>query len=198
MPSLSSPVFKKTGPWSPMPYPWVPTVKGRNPATRSAPPIRLSSRCKVLRQRAFLDLFHARRVHMPYRPLEQYPPPIGRLYGSPGAGVGNRPGEEGIDTDKLHENSIYPESFRALRSEKRPPPSRETASDRRDAENAYSPQASCRYLRRRLRVTSTGQVAPSSTRVTTLPMITFSRTERPREPMTMRSQSSSSWTFRMT
>jgi len=181
-----------------MPYPWVPTATGRNPATRSAPPIRLSSMRKVLRQNAFLDLFHARRLHMPYRPLEQYPPPIGGLSGSPGAGGGNRPEAERIDTDKPHEKSIYPESFRALRPERRPPPSRETASHRHDAERRYSPQAPCRYLRRRLRVTSTGQVAPSSTRVTTLPMITFSRTERPREPMTMRSQSSSSWTFRMT
>ncbi len=64
-------------------------------------------------------------------------------------------------------------------------------------EQYHRPQASCRYFSLRLRVTSTGQVAPSSTRVTTLPMITFSRTERPREPMTMRSQSSSSWTFRI-
>ena len=60
------------------------------------------------------------------------------------------------------------------------------------------PQASCRYFSRRLRVTSTGQVAPSSTRVTTLPMITFSSTDKPRDPMTIRSQSSSSCRLRIT
>ena len=90
--------------------------------------------------------------------------------------------------------------FRSLRS-KKPAPFRgrpDVDCQLGSGQVRQMPQASFRNLSRRLRVTRTGQFAPSSTRVTTLPMMTFSRTDRPREPMTIRSQSSSSWVFRMT